>query len=402
MHRRLVVRIRPVAAAAGLLWPIVIVPGAGQAQQSARMPAIRASLRGELMRYLTARRVPDHLSAVGLAVTFRGSTPPIDIAVGSTRYVHGQPISPHALWQIGSNTKAFTSVLLLQLEARHKLSINDTLGKWLPEYPAWRRITIKRLLNMTSGIPELENAEWARAYVAAPDQVFTAPWLVSYALGLPPTHGYSYSNTNYILAQMIIERAGRASYADQMHQRIIVPLGLRNTFYSSTVYPHAVTARLPAGYFYSRSIEPLAPLLGADQSRHNVSWGQGAGGVIASLQDTAKWARALYTGRMLPRRQQRELESLVSEKTGKPIARTTPQDPSGFGLGVTQNTSAAVGGTNWTYTGGMLGFLVFHIYLPRSGTVFTLGFNSLSDAASSEIPRLRDSVYQVLHRVGLS
>jgi Beta-lactamase len=109
------------------------------------------SLRSELNNYVNAYRVAEHISAVSLAVTFRGRRPAINLAAGSTRYGGGPAISPYALWQIGSNTKAFTSVLVLQLEAEHKLSINDTLGKWLPQYPSWAGGTCSILVLITGG-----------------------------------------------------------------------------------------------------------------------------------------------------------------------------------------------------------------------------------------------------------
>ncbi len=132
---------RSALAVGVLLWVVCAVPGVGQARHRASSSEVRAALRTELNRYLNTGRVPEHLSALGLAVTFRSRRSGINLAAGSTRYVDGRRVSPYALWQIGSNTKAFTSVLVLQLEAEHMLSINDSVGRWLPQYAAWRRVT---------------------------------------------------------------------------------------------------------------------------------------------------------------------------------------------------------------------------------------------------------------------
>lgn len=91
-------------------------------------------------------------------ITFRGSKEEITDAVGTTEYGGGRPVTPDSLFQIGSNTKAFTSAILLRLEADKVLSIDDTVGKWLPQYPAWKKVTIRRLLDMTSGIPNYSDA----------------------------------------------------------------------------------------------------------------------------------------------------------------------------------------------------------------------------------------------------
>jgi D-alanyl-D-alanine carboxypeptidase len=375
------------------LMPTIAAPAAG-----ANPTDMRASLRSELDNYLHTYRVSEHISTVSLSVTFPGRSPGINLAVGSTRYGGGPATSPNALWQIGSNTKAFTSVLVLQLEAEHKLSINDTLGKWLPQYPAWRSVTIKQLLNMTSGIPSYTYSfEFWHDVAAEPHGVFSASRLVSYVLGLPPTHGYSYSNTNYILAQMIIERVTHHSYGSQVLGQIVSSLGLHKVFYSGTGYPQAVTARMPAGYWFVAAL-PGMPL-GQNQSDRTLSWAQGAGGIVSSLQDMAKWDLALYGGRELPAKQQRELMSLVSTATGKPIKSTTLTDPAGYGLGVSQVTSRALG-TVWYYEGETTGFRVVNMFVPRSSTVIAIGVNSAT--LNDHTAALATAVYQTLHQAGLS
>jgi D-alanyl-D-alanine carboxypeptidase len=393
-------------AVAGALLVTVAVPGmavpatGATAAAGATPAAVRGSLRSELTNYLNTYRTTEHISAVALAVSFRGSGPDIDLAVGSTRYDGGPTISPYALWQIGSNTKAFTSVLVLQLEAQHKLSINDTLGKWLPQYPAWSGATIKQLLNMTSGIPDYtDSLDFWHAVAAAPHGRFSTSQLVSFAAALPATHGYSYSNTNYILAQMIIERAAHGSYGNRVRKQIVNPLGLDNTFYSATTYGRAIADRMPAGYWFISALPEMTSQLGKDQSRHTLSWAQGAGGIVSSLQDLGNWDRALFTGQELPRQQQRELTSLVSTTTGEPIKTTTLADDAGYGLGVSQVTSKALG-TEWYYEGETDGFRVVNIYAPRSGTAITIGVNSAS--LTDNTPALATSIYQTLHEAGLT
>ena len=203
---------------------------------------------------------------------------------------------------------------------------------------------------------------------------------------------------------MIIERVTHDSYGDQLRRRIAGPLGLRNLFYSATRLPRKVLDRLPAGYFYDHSVPAMAPLLGRDQSRRS-SYTQGAGGIVISLQDMARWDRALYTGGELPPKQQHELESLVSENppTGKPISQTTPTDPVGFGLGIEQHFSPLLG-EFWSYSGETLGFTVIHFYLPRSGTIITLGLNSAPEstpATATAFNSLFVSIYKTLHRARL-
>jgi D-alanyl-D-alanine carboxypeptidase len=211
--------------------------------------------------------------------------------------------------------------------------------------------------------------------------------------------GWNYSNTNYVLAQMIIERATHDTYADQLRRRIVIPLGLRSLSYRPTPYPRAVSDRIPGSYFFTSGTPQMRPLLGRDLRRFSLSYAAGAGGIVSSLADLSKWERALYAGRMLPRKQQRELESLVSEKTGRPIKRLTPADPQGYGLGVGHALSPALGRV-WFYKGTTFGSRVLHLYFPRSGTLIDIAANSSTN--HDLLDSLGESIYAILHRSGLA
>jgi D-alanyl-D-alanine carboxypeptidase len=358
---------------------------------------LQAALRRDLSDYLRTRRTAEHISAVSLRITFPGTRPAISLAGGTTRYDGGPPVPASALWQIGSNTKAFTAVILLQLEAEGRLSINDPIGTWLPQYPAWRHITIRQLLDMTSRIPDYAiQPAFIAALEANPSARFTTAQLVSYVAGLPlGPKGWHYTNTDYILAQMIIQKVTHDSYASQLTQRITGPLRLRSTCLAPYTCPPSDAARMANGYLYIAGVP--ASLLGQAVPPLALTWAQGAGGIVTSLADMTTWDRALYSGQLLPSRQQHQLESLVSEATGQPIARTTLADPVGYGLGVQQVTSAQTG-TIWDYEGQSFGNRVVHLYLPSSGMIIALALNSATD--NDDIGDLATSVYQTLQNAG--
>jgi D-alanyl-D-alanine carboxypeptidase len=413
-HRGPVLAIRPgltralVAALlvlAGLVAPIAgNVPAhaapSGPVTWGAGDDAVVSQLRADLEAYLQERETAEHVSAAGLSVSLPGRWSTIDVAAGTTTFGGSVPVGPDSLWQIGSNTKAFTSVLLLQLEAEHRLSIDDTLGKWLPQYPQWRDVPIRRLLNMTSGIATYDDQPaWYADYAADPHTYFSPERLVGYVIGAPATSGYSYSNTNYVLAEMIIERVTGASYQDQLYRRIIEPLGLRDLYYRPDVYPAWVTSREPAGYLFNDQF-PLPQLLGQDVSRDTLSWARAAGGIISTTSDMTRWERALYGGRLLPAEQQAELESLISTTTGQPIASTSATDPMGYGLGIAQLTDPKLG-TFWFYEGSTLGFRALHAYFPDSGLIIAFGLNSGTAEAIDQSATLMKTVYDTLRANGM-
>jgi D-alanyl-D-alanine carboxypeptidase len=395
--------LRLLAAGLLLLGAAVASAGDASAAHTARSAAPNASLtddlRDDLDAYLQSRGEAEHVSAAVASVSLPDRRSSIDVSAGTTRYGGSRPVDPDSIQQIGSNTKAFTAVLVLKLEAANRLSIDDTIGKWLPQYPQWRDVTIKRLLNMTSGIPGYDSQpEFMRYYAAHPQAYYSKERLVGYVAKAPRTSGFSYSNTNYVLAEMIIEKAGRSTYARQLYERIIEPLGLRDLYYGPHRSPAKVTAREPAAYFFLDQIPQLSTLVGTDVSRNTLSWARGAGAILGTTRAMTEWERILYSKSILPPKQRAELFGLVSTRTGRPIERTSAADPAGFGLGVEQGTGPKLG-TFWNYLGGTFGFRALHFYVPDTGVIIAVGLNS--QPTDSQINALGLALYETVLAHGI-
>src|SRR6478752_3398267 len=221
---------------------VVILAGAVMAALatcvSATEPTQVQKVQGAIDGWLAARAPIEKVTGIAAYISFGAAGPAIETFAGKLgRDPDARPVDQDTLYQMGSTSKSFTVAVILKLEAAGKLSIDDTLGKWLPEYPAWKDVTIKRLLNMTSGIPNYSETEWmSRAWTNEPTRAFTLKELAdavypSDANKLPVNNGYYYSNTNYILAAMIAEKAAGKSFSRLVHEVVIEPHGLTSTFY---------------------------------------------------------------------------------------------------------------------------------------------------------------------------
>jgi len=389
------------AGAVGLL-AVVLAAGAVARASAAPTQVLPAALRADLTTYLHDYANAEHISAVSLSVSLAPGKPNVDVAAGTTQFGGNVPVTPAMLFQVGSNTKAFTAVTLLQLEADGKLRMDDRIGRWFPQYPAWRNITIRQLLNMTSGIPTYDvlPAMW-KPYVADPYRFYSTGDLIAYVYPktqFAPGHGWMYSNTAYLLSEMVIEAVTKHDYAVELRKRFFDGgPRLADVYYHTGVYPAALQARMVAGYFDSRDPDNavLAPFLGRDMRPLSLSWAQGAGGIIATPHALTQWVRALYESPMLSRAQHIQLETLVSLKNGAPIAKTTLADPRGFGLGVAQLTAPQMP-TLWFYEGMTLGYRMSYAYFPRSRCVIAVGLNSQPDEKQDHSGPLVASIYRTL------
>jgi D-alanyl-D-alanine carboxypeptidase len=370
--------------------------------RSAAGTSPNAALQRDLASYLKTRGAIEHLSSLSLAVSYGADQPTITVTSGSTTYGGSTPVNATSLYQIGSNTKAFTAVAILQLEAKGRLSIDAPIGKYLPQYPAYAKLTLRRLLNMTGGLESYDNLpSWESSVASHPMAKTPADALIRMVyprIKYAPGSKYYYSNTGYIIAQEVVAaRSGSKSFSAEI-DRIIKSVGLRHTFYTSHLYPPPVARNVVAGY-YEQDDKGLQPLRGRDVSGYSLSWAQGAGSMVSTPADLITWARALYSGTLLlPAKQKAELMSLISLKTAKPLAKPTAGDPSGFGLGVAQRYDPKLGGTFWFYQGETLGFRAVHLYYPGSGLVVAIFANSRPVEAESHLPQLFAQLYATIKK----
>lgn len=383
---------------------LLVVCGVACGNSAVNDMQLQRELHKDLTDYLRSRASVEHISTISLTVSFRDRSQDISDSAGTTTYGGSVAVSPANVFHIGSNTKAFTAVAILRLEAAGVLSINDTVGKWLPQYPKWSKVTIRELLDMTSGIPNYSAMpKWEADYSANPMIKFTPEQLVGYVypkLETTPGTAWDYCNTGYILAQMIVDKASPSKNFEADLDGIIHRQGLTDTFYQPYFYPTSVTRRLVSGYFVNTDDPGLAKIRGQDISGFSLGWTQAAGGMIGTPEDLAKWVRALFEGKVLPQKQLRELESLVAIPSGEPISQTSLSQPQAFGLGVFQFTDPTYG-TVWGYEGSTIGYRAAYLYFPKSGMILCAFTNSQTSAANNVfVKQLFPALYGTLKAAG--
>jgi len=203
------------------------------------------------------------------------------------------------LFCIGSITKNFIAALVLQLAEEGLLDLDDTVGDWLPDLPEkssrWidDTITIRQLLNHTSGIHDfLDNLMWyVVAWFLAPDKIMEPENTLRYVNRpyFAPGEGFHYSNTNYILIGMIIEKSTNSNVAVELRNRFFDPLGLEHTFFD---IEEPVSGEIAHGHY-----------LGIDQTRfkHEARYSSGwtSAAMFSTAEDLALWTQALFGGSVL-------------------------------------------------------------------------------------------------------
>lgn len=283
------------------------------------------------------------------------------LSVGTGNRATGQAADPASQFRIGSLTKVFTATVLLQLEAEGRLSLDDTVAKRLPGavntngYDG-NKITIRQLLNHTSGLPDYSLLDLAPYWlgsdlnVAYPPQTLVSKVLAGTGPRAPdnPVQAH-YSNINYILAGMVIQAVTGNDPATEMNNRIFQPLGLRTTSFPTS------DPGLHGNFLYGYAYMGIWPFLSLNErSTSNVQIFWTAGAIVSTLDDLNTFYRALFTGKLLPPAQMSELKTTVPFPDNNPTST--------YGLGIIRVVHTCADGRQvpiWVHTGGVIGYFSY-------------------------------------------
>jgi D-alanyl-D-alanine carboxypeptidase len=318
-----------VAMAVGALLVAPTQAGATTTRSGHQMAVVPAPQRidpGEL------RRLLDQIVAAGApgaAALVRDEHGVQQAASGLADLRTGRPMRPKLNYRVASVTKPFVATVVLQQVAEGRLSLSDTVERWLPGIlPYGGQVSIRQLLNNTSGVPEYLLVPLLELYESKQGRFrsWTPRELVALVAGqsplFPPGTTYSYSNTNYVLAGLIVEAATGRTLGQELKRRIIRPLGLRDTFFP--VNRPDIPGRNARGY--SLPLGDQGPVLDGpllDFTVYNPSLAWAAGNLVSDLADLQRFFRALLDGRLLPP------ELLAEMTTTVPIGQGA-----GYGLGL--------------------------------------------------------------------
>jgi D-alanyl-D-alanine carboxypeptidase len=291
-----------------------------------------------------------------------------------------QPVNGNGFFRIGSNTKTFLSVVVLQLVAEHRLSLDDTVGHWLPGVAHGHgndggKITVRELLQHTSGLHDYTDDLQAQitspeAYRQLEFRQFSRPDLLDIALAHRPDNApgaaWNYSNTNYILLGMVIEKVTHDSWENQVTRRIIIPLGLHHTYAPGT------STRLPRPHATGYLIFDKNTRV--DTTAENMSWADSAGALISTAADLTRFWSAIGRGALLGPAQTREMRQTVPATGGD--SASVPG--SRYGLGIFF-IPLSCGGGYWSHEGDVPGYNTIGAVSSDGRTTVALSVNSNVD-----------------------
>ncbi|NEC06190.1 beta-lactamase family protein [Streptomyces sp. SID7909] len=289
----------------------------------------------------------------------------------------GQPVAKDGYLRIGSTTKTFVATVLLQLAGEGQLSLDDTVDTWLPGLVRGHgndghRVTLRHLLQHTSGLPDYIGDVVpdlsAAGYRVNRWTTYTSRQRVALAMKDPPSFapglGWEYSNTNYVLAGMVIKAVTGHSWEHEVRARILRPLRLTRTLTPGN-WPF-----LPGSH--ARNYQQFEP--GGAMTDTTVAYlsfdADADGSMISTAADTNRFYTALVQGRLLAPAQLAEMQGTVEVPADRGFPPGTRD-----GLGLFW-TPLPCGGGYWGHSGDGFGYLLWPATAPDGRTIVTVSLHS--------------------------
>jgi D-alanyl-D-alanine carboxypeptidase len=266
-------------------------------------------------------------------------------AYGNARLDPAVPAAPQMRYSIGSNSKQFTATAILLLQEQGKLSLDDKVGKFIPDLTRANEVTIRQLLSHTSGYQDY----WPQDYVMpAMLQPTTARKILDDWAGKPldfdPGTKWQYSNTNYVIAGLIVEKASGQPLLQFLQEKIFAALNMKNV---ADIDKAKLGDTDPTGYL-RYALGPLRPA-----PKEGFGWLFAAGELAMSAEDLAKWDIGIIDQKLLKPASYRQFETEVLLKNGL---------GTNYGLGV--DVSSQFGHRSVSHTGEVSGFTSKNVVFP--------------------------------------
>ncbi|WP_236644010.1 serine hydrolase domain-containing protein [Sorangium cellulosum] len=330
--------------------------GAGGAGGGASVDcdALSAELLAALDAAVEDQRLPGAAAAVSLgACSWRGASGVADAEAEI-------PLRPGDLFRVGSITKTFMATLALMLRAEGRLSLDDAVSEHVEGVPGGDRISVRQILNHTSGLYDFTQSDafWSAA-LSDPERAWAPRELVEIAASQPPYfepgEGFAYSNTNYIIAGLILEAASGEPVGELLRARILEPAGLEHTYLDGA---EAALPGLVHGYGVDRG-KLVDTTSAADPSAAGA-----AGALVSTTDDLTRFYRKVLGGELLGPAELAEMTTWVDARLG---------EVTGYGLGLSRRESRL--GAQVGHDGGIWGFTSSSYYAIDSDASITVLVN---------------------------
>jgi CubicO group peptidase (beta-lactamase class C family) len=268
-------------------------------------------------------------------------------AFGSANLEQGVPLKPDMVFRIGSITKQFTAIGILQLAEQGKLKLSDSVQQYVPDFPAkGHTITIEHLLTHTSGIPDYMAIDHPDPYIERHD--FTLSFLINHFKNAPlnfvPGSRFGYTNSGYTLLGYIIEKVSGQKYHDYIQKEVLDKAGLKHTFYANemTIVPGRVNGYTRDRGFYQNTYY------------QTLSLGYACGDLLSNVDDLYAWNQALLAGKLIKK-----------ETLEKAFAPHKLQDGTVTNYGYGWNVGKLNGANCIRHEGQVSGFISLESYYPE-------------------------------------